>query len=346
LKIYAEKLNSHLEHQLLNTYLIFGNDPLLMQESKLAIINSAKSRGFEEREVFTLDSQVDWNQIFDSFQTISLFSNQKIVELEIPESGFNKDISKNLVELSALFNLDTLLIIVGNKLTKAQENSKWFKTVAQNSCTINCLTPDGTRLQQFIRQRCQALHLKPDPEATQMLAVWHEGNLLALVQSLEKLTLLYPDGDLNLVRLESALSRHNHYTVFHWSDALLEGKANRSQRILKQLKAEGIEPLFLIRTAQKELNNLKVYQSLTNQMSLGAIFDKYRVWNNKRPIYTAAINRLNQASVNRLESLLAECEVMSKTQYDDSPWQLLSHYSAELCRPGLLNWLPRHLPNH
>ena len=37
-----------------------------------------------------------------------------------------------------------------------------------------------------------------------MLSQWYEGNLLALNQSLEKLTLLYPDGELNLVRLEKA----------------------------------------------------------------------------------------------------------------------------------------------
>ncbi|MGR5456953.1 DNA polymerase III subunit delta, partial [Vibrio alfacsensis] len=87
-------------------------------------------------------------------------------------------------------------------------------------------------------------------------------------QSLEKLSLLYPDGQLNLLRVQESLSRHNHFTVFHWIDAILEGKPKRANRILLQLEAEGIEAVILLRSIQKELQQLIKMQQMLTQSSL------------------------------------------------------------------------------
>lgn len=37
MRIFADKLADHLNKQLVNIYLLFGNEPLLLQESRLAI---------------------------------------------------------------------------------------------------------------------------------------------------------------------------------------------------------------------------------------------------------------------------------------------------------------------
>ena len=108
----------------------------------------------------------------------------------------NNSITKELAALLPLLHPDITLVVIGSKITKAQENAKWFKQLSATACRVNCLTPDITRLPQFIRARCKLRNLTPDDEALQMLSQWYEGNLLALNQSLEKLTLLYPDGEL------------------------------------------------------------------------------------------------------------------------------------------------------
>ncbi|MDW3189868.1 DNA polymerase III subunit delta, partial [Vibrio sp. Vb0932] len=200
---------------------------------------------------------------------------------------------------------------------------------------VRCLTPDLQRLPMFVQTRCRALGLKPDQQSLQMLAQWHEGNLFALSQSLEKLALLYPDGELTVVRLEEALSRHNHFTTFNWIDALLAGKANRAQRILRQLEAEGIETVILIRSVQKEFNQLlSMHQDLT-QMSISQVFEKYRVWQNKRPLYNAALMRLSASRICALISLLAQAEIKAKTQYDESVWPTIHQLSLETCSPDI-----------
>ncbi|UUM31213.1 DNA polymerase III subunit delta [Vibrio japonicus] len=333
MRIFADRLMEQLSKQLHPTYLIFGNEPLLIQESRQTIQKSAFAQGFEERHRFSIDSSFDWNIVFDCCQAMSLFSARQLIELELPESGVNAAIAKELLAVSELLHNDIILVVIGSKLTKAQENAKWFKTLNNNGCWVNCLTPDIQRLPQFVQTRCRALNLKPDPEAVQLLAQWHEGNLFALTQSLEKLALIYPDGELNLIRLEESLSRHNHFTAFHWVDALLAGKANRAQRIIRQLEAEGVEVVILARTIQKELSQLLSMSQMLKAMPMGKVFDAYKVWQSKRPLYSSALNRLSVTRVSQLLQMLAKIELLAKTQYDQSSWPLLHQLSIEMCQP-------------
>ncbi|KGY13491.1 DNA polymerase III subunit delta [Vibrio tubiashii] len=333
MRIFADRLVEQLSKQLHSTYLIFGNEPLLIQESRQAIQKAALTQGFEERHRFAVDASLDWNSVYDCCQAMSLFSARQVIELELPESGVNAAIAKELVAISELVHSDILLLVIGSKLTKAQENAKWFKALSSQGCWVNCLTPDIQRLPQFVQTRCRALNLKPDQEAVQMLAQWHEGNLFALTQSLEKLALLYPDGVLNLIRLEESLSRHNHFTAFHWVDALLAGKAKRSQRILRQLEVEGVEAIILIRTIQKELTQLLNMANQVKNQPIGQVFESYRVWQNKRPLYSAALNRLQPKKITQLLQLLAKIELMVKTQYEQTSWPLLHQLSVECCLP-------------
>ncbi|HDZ9254130.1 TPA: DNA polymerase III subunit delta [Vibrio cholerae] len=334
MRIYAEKLAESLHKTLYPIYLVFGNEPLLLQEAKTAIEKTAQAQGFLEKHRFSADAGLDWSALYDCCQALSLFSSRQLIEIEIPESGVNAQTAKELSALVGQLHQDILLLVIGPKLTKAQENAAWFKTLARQACWVNCLTPELSRLPQFVQQRCFALGLKPDAEAVQMLAQWHEGNLFALAQSLEKLALLYPDGLLTLVRLEESLSRHNHFTPYHWMDALLEGKSNRAQRILRQLMLEESEPIILIRTAQKELTQLLKWQQERQQLgNLGSLFDRYRVWQNRRPLYSAALQRLPSRALLRLVGILTQAELLAKTQYEQPVWPILQQLSLECCNP-------------
>jgi DNA polymerase-3 subunit delta len=330
MRIYSDRVAEQLKKSLSPIYLVFGNEPLLIHETLSLIVQKAKTLGFEEIHRYQVDTSIDWDSIYDQTQALSLFSSRQVIEIALPESGASAATANHLLELCQRVNPDILFIIHGSKLTKAQESSRWFKTLSANATLVNCFTPDLSRLPDFVRQRCTRLGLAPDQEAIQMLAQWHEGNLLALVQSLEKLVLLYPDGKLTLIRLKESLSRHNHYTVFNWTDALLEGKPNRAQRILRQLKAEGVETTILLRTIQKELLLIWQLKDKQRQGQLNTEFDRLRIWSNKRPLYQAAINRLNIDTIRNLIKQLAAIEILVKTQYSDSPWHALEQLSLDI----------------
>lgn len=51
-RIYPEQLTSQLQESLRSRYLIWGNEPLLIQESQDAIRKIAQTQGFEEHYTF------------------------------------------------------------------------------------------------------------------------------------------------------------------------------------------------------------------------------------------------------------------------------------------------------
>ncbi|KJF85591.1 DNA polymerase III subunit delta [Photobacterium phosphoreum] len=332
MRVYPEQLTQQLTKGLRQAYLLFGNELLLKQEAGDSIKHIAQQHGFLERHSFTIDNSIDWNAVLDCCHAMSLFSAQQIIELEIAETGLNANQAKALLEVIDALHPDILLIITGPRINKKQESTKWFKALDTIGLYIPCNTPDPRQMPRFIQSRCQQLALKPDHESVQMLAQWHEGNLLALSQSLHKLVLLYPDGILTIVRLQEALSRHNHYTPFQLIDALLAGQAKRSQRILRQLQAEGVEATILLRTLQRELTQLYKMQEMGKRGTpLNLIFEQFRVWQNRREMYIGALHRLPLTTLVSIIRQLTLLEIQVKTDYDTQPWSDLSCLCAEMC---------------
>ncbi|MDD9157061.1 DNA polymerase III subunit delta [Aliivibrio sp. S4TY2] len=332
MRVFPEQLVQNLERGLRQSYLLFGNEPLLKQESLDAIRQAAIKQGFEEKHQFTLDKQLDWELIFDCTQALSLFSSRQILELTIPDTGLTTAHTNKIKELVPALHDDILLIFQGPRVNKAQENTQWFKALTQLGLFVPCNTPDNQQLPRFIQQRCKTLKLKPDAEAVQMLAQWHEGNLLALAQSLDKLALLYPDGLLTLIRIEEALNRNNHFTPFQLVDTLLPGQAKRAQRILRQLESEGMEVVILLRTLQKELFLLQNFQqAITQGEAMFTVFDRYKVWQNRRSLYQSALQRLPMPQIQQLIRSLALMEVATKTDFDTNCWPQLSQLTLDMC---------------
>ncbi len=69
------------------------------------------------------DNSTDWNAIFSLCQAMSLFASRQTIQILLPENGPNAAINEQLAMLVSLLHGDLLLIVRGNKLTKAQENA-------------------------------------------------------------------------------------------------------------------------------------------------------------------------------------------------------------------------------
>ena len=200
IRIYPEQLGAQLREGLRACYLLSGNEPLLLQESQDAIRDAAQLQGFTEHHSATLDASTDWQSIFALCQELSLFSSRQTLLLILPENGPNAAMNEQLLTLSGLLHSDILLILRAAKLTKAQENSAWYKALSSQGATIPCQTPEQAQLPRWASARAKKMQLTLDDVASQLLCYCYEGNLLALSQALERLSLLWPDGKLTLPR--------------------------------------------------------------------------------------------------------------------------------------------------
>ena len=331
IRLYPEQLRAQLNEGLRAAYLLLGNDPLLLQESRDAVRQVAAAQGFEEHHTFSIDPNTDWNAIFSLCRAMSLFASRQTLLLLLPENGPNAAINEQLLTLTGLLHDDLLLIVRGNKLSKAQENAARFTALANRSVQVTCQTPEQAQLPRWVAARAKQLNLELDDAANQVLCYCYEGNLLALAQALERLSLLWPDGKLTLPRVEQAVNDAAHFTPFHWVDALLMGKSKRALHILQQLRLEGSEPVILLRTLQRELLLLVNLKRQSAHTPLRALFDKHRVWQNRRGMMGEALNRLSQPQLRQAVQLLTRTELTLKQDYGQSVWAELEGLSLLLC---------------
>ena len=333
IRIYPEQLRAQLSEGLRTCYLLSGNEPLLLQESQDAIREAAQQQGFTEHFSITLDASTDWQAIFARCQELSLFSSRQTLLLILPENGPNAAMNEQLLTLSGLLHNDILLILRSAKLSKAQENSAWYKALSPQGVSIPCQTPEYTQLPRWLSNRAKKMNLALDEAASQLLCYCYEGNLLALAQSLERLALLWPDGKLTLPRVEQAVSHSAHFTPYHWVDALLAGKSKRALHILYQMRNEGCEPVILLRTLQRDLLLLTTLKRQMTQTPLRSLFDQHRVWQNRRPLFSDALQRLTPAALVQAIHLLTRIELTLKQDYGQSVWLELETLILLLCTP-------------
>lgn len=243
--------------------------------------------------------------------------------------------AEKLTQLAQLLHPDILLLLRGQKLTKAQENSAWFKAISNEGVYVSCLTPEYQRLPQWVAKRANTMHLTLETEANQLLCYCYEGNLLALAQALERLSLLYPDGKLTLPRVETAVNDAAHFTPYHWVDALLAGKSRRAWHILEQLQREDTEAVILLRAIQRELMLLLTLKRQSATASLKSLFDQHKVWQNRRPLLTAALQRLSLHQLQSALLLLTQAELHAKQDFSHSVWPDLQSLSMLICTKAL-----------
>jgi DNA polymerase III subunit delta len=320
IKISAEKIT----HQLGSPYyLILGSDPYLQHYAQTELRIAFKQAQYDEQLSFTINNQTDWPAIYDSCQAMTLFSSKTLLCLEIGEGILNVSVATKLNTLCEMLTPDIGLIISLVKITKAQENSAWYMALSDQLVVVNCSTPDAAQLPQWITNYLQQMQMTIEQPAIELLGYYYEGNLLALTQIIEQLNLLYPSQTITYEQVESNINDSSIFTPFHWIDAILSNKAKRAMHILQQLKMNDFEPLILMRIIQRELILLINLKLALAKKSARQVFDEYKVWQNKRAMYTAYLNRFDIKNLFSSLAALTEIEVNLKHNNDLPIWDAL-----------------------
>lgn len=333
IRIYPEQLQTQLHQRLSGRYLLCGTEPLLLYESQIVIRTVARQQQFSEHSSISLDASTDWNTIYTLCQEHGLFASRQILTLILPEKGPNTLMADQLVKLFTLLHGDILLIIQSNKLNNAQENSAWFKALDHHAVMVRCGTPDHTQLPRWVINRAKSMQLTLDNAACQLLCYCYEGNLLALDQALKHLSLLWPDSKLTLPRVQQVVNNAAHFTPFQWVDSLLAGKSQRALHILRQMQSIEGDIIIMIRTLQRDLLLLLTLQRQMSSTPLRTLFDKYRLWQNRRPLFTDALQRINAHLLYQAIQRLTHIEIALKKEYQPSLWAALETVSLLLCQP-------------
>jgi len=313
MRLRLEELSRHLQGQLAPVYLISGDEPLQLGETADAVRAAARAAGYGTREVFEANAQFDWGALAAEANALSLFAEQKIIDLRIPSGKPGREGGAALAEYAGNPPPDTLLLITLPKLDKSQQNTKWFKALEKLGVVIQVWPVKIDELPRWVGQRMRAAGLEPAPEVTQLLADRAEGNLLAARQEIEKLLLLNGPGPVNLEQFAAAVSDSARYDVFDLVDSALAGDAVRSLRILAGLQGEGVAAQLVLWALAREIRALaRMAADAKRSGNLGQAISAVRppIWDNRKPLIRGALQRLGPKA---WASLLVRCQQIDAT---------------------------------
>ncbi len=296
MQLRYEQLQSHLQKPLAPVYLISGNEPFLIEESRRAIHAAALKQGYTEKQLWQVETGFSWPSLLTAANSLSLFSSKEMLELRCTSNQLNETAGKTLQTYFTAISKDSLadkiLLIVTDKLTAPQQKAAWYQTLLKIGAVIQIWPPEGETLLYWLKQRLAAAQLTTSAEGLQLLAERAEGNLLAIAQEIEKLSLLYPQANLSLEAITEAVNDSARFDVFSLSDAILQGNGKRITRILFCLKDEGVEPILILWAITKEIRTLTlIAEQLLQGANIEKVLFEQRVWDKRKPLMRHALQR-------------------------------------------------------
>ncbi|MGD9386243.1 MAG: DNA polymerase III subunit delta [Thioalkalispiraceae bacterium] len=331
MKIPLQQLAKQLSNNLAPIYLVSGDEPFQLDEACRMIRTAAEQQGYSERQVFHAERGFDWTQLVTESNSLSLFAEKKLLELRIPTGKPGREGTRVLQEYTEAIPEDTILLISTAKLEAAQTKSKWLKLLESAGVFIQVWPVDVMRLPQWINQRLAYRKLSAGPEAIKVLADRVEGNLLAADQELEKLLLLYGEGELSIEQIQSAVSDSARYDIFSFADQALAGEPERVSKFLFGLKAEGVEAILMLWVLNREIRVLhQILDDMQHGSNLDAALAAQRVWDKRKPMIKKALARTSLASTRQWLQACRQIDRIIKGQQAGRAWDELLELALQV----------------
>lgn len=227
-------------------YLLSGDEPLQMMEAADAVRRVAREQGFVDREILRVEAGFDWSALSQAADEMSLFSQRKILDLRLEKQSPGAKGSKALTEYVKRLPEDKILLITCQRMDGRQKNSAWVKALNGAGVMVQFWDLSLPQTLGWVAKRLRQQGMQPTQDAVRLLTERVEGNLLAAAQEIDKLKLLFGEGEISEEQVLASVSDSARFSVFDLSTAIAAANSKRVQHILYHLRHEGIAtPLVL-----------------------------------------------------------------------------------------------------
>jgi len=328
MRIKPEQLVAQLKKGLKPIYFITGDEPLQLGEMADTIRKAARLAGFENREVITVDTNFEWNQLAFLADSMSIFADKKIIDLRLPSGTPGNEGAKALVSYCDRIQEDNLLLITSGKLASATLKTRWFEALDKQGIVIQIWPLEGQDLVNWLQRRMQQRGLSADTDGLHLLASRVEGNLLAAAQEIENLYVLYGEGSLSQQQIFEVVADNSRYDVFKLIDSVLLDSEDRIVKILSGLRGEGVAaPVILWALTREARSLIKIKWAIAGGQSRDLVYKNNQVWDKRKQIVNNALNRLSDKDLTNLLVMAAKADRQIKGQQSGEAWETL----REIC---------------
>ncbi|BBB59167.1 DNA polymerase III subunit delta [Undibacterium sp. KW1] len=337
MQLRFDALDGHLAKTLAPLYVITSDEHLLALEAADKIRRAAKSQGFYEREILTVERSFKWGALLAANQSQSLFGDKKLIDLRIPTGKPGKDGGQALQDCVANLSPDNLTLITLPKLDWATQKAAWVGSLQQAAVYIDIPLVERNQLPGWISMRLSLQQQSADRQSLDFIADRVEGNLLAAHQEIQKLALLHPAGKLSFEQIHDAVLNVARYDVFKLNEAMLAGDVARLVRMLNGLKGEGEAlPLVLWAMAEEIRTLLKLKSGMAQGRPLSALLKEYRIWGPREKLMDPALRRVSLANLRAALQEASQVDKMVKglraKAFAGDPWDALLQLGLRVAR--------------
>lgn len=324
MRLKVDQLGATLQKGLAPVYLVSGDEPLQLGEAADDIRQAARLGGYTTREVISIDNGSEWHRLTAEAESLSIFSDKKLIDLRLPSGKPGVEGGKLLSEYCRNLPDDTLLLISAGKLENATLKSQWFQALDNVGVFVQVWPLQGSELAQWLQRRGERKGMRFEVDAVKSLAARIEGNLLAAAQEIEKLYILHGQSRITKAMIEDDVADSARFDVFKLMDALLAGKLNRAVKILEGLRSEGIAaPVVLWAVSREARNLLNIVTDLKQGGHQDGVFKKYQIWDKRKPLVQDALIRLKSKDLQKILQISATADQQIKGQLPGDGWESL-----------------------
>ena len=325
MKVYANKLAAQFKQNFSPIYIVSGDEPLLVQESCDLIRSRLKKVGFAQRDLFHAEANFDWQQVLFSANSMSLFAEQKILEIRLPNGKPGDKGGAALTQFAENIPADTSMLLVLPKIDKRSQSTKWFKALESRGIFVQIWPIEPKELPGWLGQRFKTAGLNASREAVNALAARIEGNLLAAVQDIERLKLSSIDGKVDVADIQSDVADNSRYDVFGLIDASLSQNSRRALKILQNLRLENAEKLGITRMLAREIRSLiKIALAVEAGQNMDSVMRSQRVMSKRTPLVGRCVRAHAVADFESMIQHLSRVDKMIKGIGQGDPWDELT----------------------
>lgn len=331
-----EDLKKHLAQTLAPFYLIHGDEPLFIQEAGDEIRAAAMRAGCTEREIFVVEQGFKWDNFRVASGNLGLFGERRFMDVRIPTGKPGTEGAKVLERYAQTLDDQQIAMVTLPRADRTMQATAWFKALSAAAVVVPIQPLAREALPRWFEARLGKHGLRATPDVLAMLALHYENNLLAAQQEIEKLALLFPNGELDVAQVESAIADVARYDVYELSEAWLAGDAPRVTRLMRSLQQEGEAPTLLVWQFSEDVHALCAVRAKTLQgIPAAQAVREARVWGKRQAAMEKAARRVPNADLPKLLNTLAKLDASAKGLIVDNTyrdiWQSLTSSALLLC---------------
>lgn len=323
MKITLAQLNAQLK-PIKRGFWVASDEIFLQQLAADTIRAHAKAQGFNTRQIFYIDANFNWDNVYQQFHNRSLFDDCLLLELHFTHDKFNDADKAALQKLAKEQTESICLFIVSAKIESATQKTKWFNAIIEHLCFLPIWPIAPAQYSTWLKERAGVHQVKLDMSALSQLASLTQGNAWAGDQILQQLALLALNETIQPDLIKELAGNTAQTDLFTFVDVFLTHEPQQILMHLQRLQQQHIEPILIIWAIARELRVLNALLLQIQQgASIHAALQTQHVWPSRQGLLTQACRLFTLQEIQQLIQKLAHIDLQIKGVVPGAPFQSL-----------------------